>query len=745
MLVDPYGGLKDARPILEQSWSPHFMAITGTQTGVEMIYVCIYAPHQPGPREQYYWQLEALPMPIGASLLVGGDFNCTLDPRVDRSHFRIHSAHESAGLAALMSKWGLGDALTLPTARDEQALRKFYTQQHTYWYKLPSGEPASAGLDRWYTTADMRAWVSGVEVCHPGTRADHQAVRLHLTDPQDPIRVRRPLMVYPPPPIASEQVRLDMEAQLDAFYGYIQENTLYPAALAAAWVTLKTDIRIASLRIVRQRRKAARATYKQRCRRLLRQEQRILEAQAGAQPTVDIITDLMEAMTLKEGRGDTPLQRVRAVITDCIRGRLALRQRRLFKQTRYRKGATTKQFFRRVSNKFGNTDIHRLDAANGYPERGVHEKPETIADAWTGIFQQDPCSEEDRAAVLRWLGEPGQYTQLLADLMDPITEEEVSRAVRVAKPGKACGPDRLGNDYYRDFTNRLVPILTTLYNAWYQHGIMPDSFLEADIFCLKKGGGPTDPLNFRPLSLMDSDYKILTRILATRSSMKLPTIIHPNQNGFVPQRTIHATIDLFMAAQETANRDPAFAEALALLLDFCKAYDSVDREFLYAVLLWLGFPPPFVAAIRAMHEGTRVRFLANGYRSRWVTVTCGIRQGCPLAPLLFILVLEALYRRLDAHPALIGIELRSYRGKMVLRVAGYADDSASYVKSAAEVPIVLEVTRGFVLASGLRLDENKTMTIALNGTTAQHGVILPEPLRLHEVSQLSRYLEREAG
>ncbi|KAE9342785.1 hypothetical protein PF008_g10002 [Phytophthora fragariae] len=70
-------------------------------------------------------------------------------------------------------------------------------------------------------------------------------------------------------------------------------------------------------------------------------------------------------------------------------------------------------------------------------------------------------------------------------------------------------------------------------------------------------------------------------MLATRTSQKLSRIVHPNQNGFVSFRNIHSTIDLFTAAQVAVSADPAMAKALALLLDVCKAYDSVDREFLY--------------------------------------------------------------------------------------------------------------------------------------------------------------------
>jgi len=65
--------------------------------------------------------------------------------------------------------------------------------------------------------------------------------------------------------------------------------------------------------------------------------------------------------------------------------------------------------------------------------------------------------------------------------MEPVTEDEVARAIGTSKPGKTCGPDRLGNDFYRDFSTCLVPILTFLYNAWYRDGVMPTSFLLREV------------------------------------------------------------------------------------------------------------------------------------------------------------------------------------------------------------------------------------------------------------------------
>ncbi|KAE8880894.1 hypothetical protein PF005_g11441 [Phytophthora fragariae] len=234
-------------------------------------------------------------------------------------------------------------------------------------------------------------------------------------------------------------------------------------------------------------------------------------------------------------------------------------------------------------------------------------------------------------------------------------------------------------------------------------------------------------------------------MLATRTSQKLSRIVHPNQNGFVPFRSIHSTIDLFTAAQAAATADPAMAKALALLLDFCKAYDSVDREFLYEVLQGLGCPDTYVTALRALHEGMQVWFLANGYRSRWVEVSCGIRQACPLAPLLFLLVLEALYRRIDADPLVKGVLLRSEASEVQLMVGGYADDTESYVRSEMEVAIVLKITGEFALASGPRLNDGKTLVVALNPDAISHLEALPPPLQVQAVTKLVRYLVIPVG
>ncbi|GMF38592.1 unnamed protein product [Phytophthora fragariaefolia] len=158
--------------------------------------------------------------------------------------------------------------------------------------------------------------------------------------------------------------------------------------------------------------------------------------------------------------------------------------------------------------------------------------------------------------------------------------------------------------------------------------------------------------------------------------------------------------------------DPTQQDATALLLDFRKAYDSLDREYMLEVLRRKGYPEKFIRAVDAMHDGTTVRFLANGYTSRSIAVTSGIRQGCPLAPLLFILALDPLYRKLDGFMGIRGVIIQSEAGRFELRVAGYADDTAAFVRNPADIPILMRDLSIFGNASGLQINAGKTSDCA---------------------------------
>ncbi|GAB9476292.1 reverse transcriptase [Globisporangium polare] len=211
--------------------------------------------------------------------------------------------------------------------------------------------------------------------------------------------------------------------------------------------------------------------------------------------------------------------------------------------------------------------------------------------------------------------ERDKSTELVSSLAAPITEEEVAAALKKCKRGKECGPDELGNDFYRDHADAITPILTRLYNHWFDAGVAPVSFGTANVQCLRKKTCAAKPLDHRPISLLNTDYKIYSKIFVSRLRRWLPSLLDQAQTGFMPGRSIATAIDSLLAAQRAASTQTGSAESAAILLDIVKAYDSVKRTFLLEALCWTGLPERFVAMVESSHTATSSRFVVNGYLS----------------------------------------------------------------------------------------------------------------------------------
>lgn len=588
-------------------------------------------------------------------------------------------------------------------------------------------------------------WVAAWNIVQMGAHQDHQGAKLHVRSPDDPIRVKRPARIHPVPGYAEAAVRVATQQLLEDFSTEANTQSWKAPEAATKWEDLKTEIARRTRVCIRERKCVLRNTSKQKLVRLIKQQQRLRAEQQGAAINVESVTADFECLTLDETEGPTRAARLLRAIAECKKVRASIKRKRRFAGATHWEGKSTKDMYRRVSNKFGDNLIHRLDPIPGAPMRGIHEKADILGDAWTPILQQPPTRRQYIKQVVEWDENTTSPSPAQNAIAATITEDEVRRALRECKPGKAAGPDRLGNGWYRDYEDLLVPILGKLLNVWYDEGHFPGSFLDADIFCLKKGGSSSNALNFRPLALLNTDYKIFTRILASRVGVTLPETIHPNQNGFVTGRTIHDTLDLYTAAQNMVIVDPEQHDATAILLDFKKAYDSLDREYMLEVLRRKGYPAKFVQAVAATHSGTHVRFLANGAKSRRIEVTNGIRQGCPLAPLLFIIALDPLYRKLDGFLGSRGVLIQSAAGKFELRVSGYADDTAAFVRDPADIPRLMQDLNTFGKASGLTINADKTMVIALHPRGPNPDIKLPNELKYQNASDACRYLGRQVG
>jgi hypothetical protein len=301
------------------------------------------------------------------------------------------------------------------------------------------------------------------------------------------------------------------------------------------------------------------------------------------------------------------------------------------------------------------------------------------------------------------------------DLMKPITEEEVIEAI-AALNSKAAGADGLNNDFFKDAQSLLVPAMVAIGNEILKGSEPPLSFLERIIIPLRKKGDSTDAMDFRPISLLQTGYKVYTKVVATRTQRVLGKPIGDSQQGFVHGRQMMKTVMMMLAILATANDEPELAAQLSrviLLLDFRKAYDTVSREFLFLALRKFGFSEEFVNMLRRLHDGTTAQFLVNGELSDPQEVISGIRQGCPLAPLLFILAAEVLALAIRQDMEIEGIQVPGSTGDRH-SFSAFVDDSTVFLQEAQQVPRVMNIVQQFGRLSGLKVQPTKSHLLFLN-------------------------------
>eukprot|EP00064_Thunnus_orientalis_P026045 superscaffoldBa00015062_g26506 len=123
-------------------------------------------------------------------------------------------------------------------------------------------------------------------------------------------------------------------------------------------------------------------------------------------------------------------------------------------------------------------------------------------------------------------------------------------------------------------------------------------------------------------------------------SLVLEEVIHPDQACAIPGRKI--TDSLVLIRDTICYARDRNIRLVVLNLDFEKAFDRVSHQYLFQVLLKMGFPERFIAWVGLLYRGITSKFVVNGHLTKAVDINCGVRQGCPLSALLYVTCIEPL-------------------------------------------------------------------------------------------------------
>ena len=290
-----------------------------------------------------------------------------------------------------------------------------------------------------------------------------------------------------------------------------------------------------------------------------------------------------------------------------------------------------------------------------------------------------------------------------------ITQTEIREAIKSLNTHSAPGLDGLTPSFYNSFP-LLIPILCQTFNNSYLQKHLTSSQSRALIKLIPKKSNPTSIKDWRPISLLNTDYKILSSIISTRIKPILNSTISLQQQCGLPNRQIFNNHLNILSAIDFTND---FVQPLAILqIDFYKAFDTISHEFILSTASKLGIPVTLLNWIRIFLTDSTAQLNLNGYLSDPISVKCGIRQGCPLSMLLFLIGIEPLTKKILASSKIQGISI----GTSSLKVSHYADDLTLFISSPQSFPAVRETIEEFSSYSGLKINHAKTSIISNSPT-----------------------------
>ena len=290
-----------------------------------------------------------------------------------------------------------------------------------------------------------------------------------------------------------------------------------------------------------------------------------------------------------------------------------------------------------------------------------------------------------------------------------ITEQECIKAIKEMKNQKSPGSDGITAEFYKIFWHDIKDYYLKSINFSFQNQELTELQKQSVITLLPKPGKDNILLeNWRPISLLNVDYKIATKVIANRIKNVLPKLIHETQTGFMKGRYIGENIRLIFETIDYV--DEQNLPGILFFSDYEKAFDSISHDFLFKCLRHFNFNNDLLNWIRLFYKDAKSCVSNNGHHSQFFTIRRGVRQGCPLSPYLFIICIELLSNQILKNQDVKGIHINGKEFKTSL----FADDAAFIMDgSRKSFDTLVNIMDNFSNISGLKLNAKKCQILRI--------------------------------
>ncbi len=685
------------------------------QGGDSRTILCVYAPTSNGPEErslffkelrQFYEHRPDFPRPQ----LMAGDFNNVKDS-LDR--LPIGSAPDASIVELDNLKRCLGLMLGDGWRTTHPSLRAFTFHRGT------GRDAVFSRLDRIYVTQEVFRYAREWDICKAEVKTDHSLVSVQLTTAHAPmIGAGRPVF----PLTLLKDKKLTKSIKLRGIEAVNQLAKLEVCSRRNGQDNPQTVLHAFKRDVM----KIARAREREVIPRLLAE---IREAEKS-----------LRAVLANRSMSETEKQTEAASLTKCVR---LLKQRRVKQQQQTSRathriyGDRPTKYWSKVHRECAPRDVisaFEIEGQFGNAGEKIYESDSTrmadMARTHHINVQRDQATprseaerEDDIVEALRGLDSHVANEQALA-LGGEFTHDECVNALRLTKNGSAPGLDGIPYELWKSLRARFVEdsrfpqrqcfdpmrLLKAAFEDIRVHGVCPTTAFAhgwmAPIY--KEKGEKTRIVNYRPITILNTDYKLLSKMMATRLAEVAPQLIHRSQAGFVPGRRIQDHTQLARLMIDWAEMNEENGAIVAL--DQEKAYDKIAHDYLWRVLRRFRIPEPFIQIIQSLYAHAETSIMVNGIFSKAYRIFRGVRQGDPLSCLLFDLAIEPLSAMIRKS-TIKGYNLP--KCDEVLKAVLFADDTTVYLSHLDDFNTLQKLLDTWCSAAKARFNISKTEIIPI--------------------------------
>ena len=610
--------------------------------------------------------------------ICGGDINVTLNYNLDSTSTHKNKKIVNKYINTMMAEMGIIDVW-----RELHPLQRDYSH-----YSAP--HRMYSRIDVYFMSKEDRHRVKECEI-GVSDLSDHSAVyiTMHLKN-----RKKSTVWRLNVGTLNNNAVVEDTKKEINTYKEQNDNGEVDPTIL---WDAMKAVIRGKLIAQSTQIKKARLEIYQQKINKLKTLEQQHKRT--------------MESEVLDQ------IKKIRKEIDELLMMEVE-RKSRFLKQTYYEGGSkATRMLAHRIRKQQALNNIHKIrDPTSSTLLYDPEEIEKVFEDYYRTLYTQPKAADEEEMELfLNSLDLPTCGTTPNKILNAPITVEEVETAIQRAKNNKSPGTDGFPSEFYKTFKEELMPLLVSTFNYTHREGKIPPSWKEAIISVIHKEGKDKEYCsNYRPISVLNMDYKLYTSIISKRLENCMTELIDEDQTGFIKGRQTQDNIRRALHVVDEIQR--AESEAVLVSIDAEKAFDSVNWKFLYKVMARLGFNEKSIQKISALYQEPTARIKINGSLSNRIKLERSTRQGCCLSPTLFALFIEPLAQVIRENTDIIGVTVKGREQKVGL----FADDVILYLEKPDQcLPKLMQLLEDYGKYSGYKLNIAKTQILALNYSPQQ--------------------------